>query len=271
MWRGVLRSFVATGDKVRSAMAKHLVAASLVLAFATVSPVVAGAESTGVPPNARVDIQLSLCSSPEQVEKALQLRRRDTSLEVWLFDDAALSLFERGLRFRLRLTKGPADLTLKVANQDCATIAPGLVPSGEGKCEYDMHGPKVIGAVSLSRTLDASAARDLLASRLSLADALSAAQIHYLRTVVGAWPLPAGVRALGPQQVVSYGAKGKPYVVDVSQMPTGESYVEISRKVPTTDASRLYDALIGEVSVAGVAVCTDQSSQAGQKLRSLKR
>ncbi|MEO8305588.1 MAG: hypothetical protein ABI724_15855 [Betaproteobacteria bacterium] len=252
-------------------MTKHLAVASAVLAFATVSPNVAGAEKTGTPPNARVDIQLSLCSPPEQVESALHLQRRGAPLEVWLFDDPALSLFERGLRFRLRLTKGQAELTVKVANQDCAKLALGLVPSGEGKCEYDIHGTTMAGAVSLSRSLDASATRDLLGGQLPLAEALSATQIHYLRSMVGVWPLPAGVRALGPQQVASYGAKGKPYGVDVSQMPTGAPYVEISRKVPAVDATRLYEALVSELTLAGVTICTDQSSQAGNKLRSLKR
>lgn len=168
----------ATSNEVRSAMTMHLVVAAALLAFATVSPNVTGAEKSGAPPVARTDIQLSLCSPSDQIEKALHLQRRGTSMEVWLFDDPALSLFERGLRFRLRLTNAPAELTLKIANQDCAKIAPGLVPSGEGKCEYDIHGTTIAGAVSLSRSLDASAARDLLAGHLSLADALSAAQTH---------------------------------------------------------------------------------------------
>ena len=84
------------------------------------------------------------------------------------------------------------------------------VPPREGKCEYDMHGTTIIGAVSLTRAIGPSATRDQLAGHLPLAEAMSAAQIRYVRDVVGAWPLPIGTKALGPQRVVSYRSKGKP-------------------------------------------------------------
>jgi hypothetical protein len=240
------------------------------LTFTSISPDVVGARPSGAPPPVQTEVQIGLCGPPDQITRALKLHPR-ASRDEWLFDDAALTLFERGLRFRLRVANGSSELTLKVAKQDCAQLAPSLVPSGEGKCEYDLHGTSIAGAVSLNRSVSANATRDLLAGGLPLAEALSAAQIRYLRDVVGAWPLPAGIRALGPLRVVSYGAKDKPFGVEVSQPPSGGTYVEISRKVSTLDAMPIRDALVDELARAGVAICADQSAQTLDKLRALQR
>ena len=92
-----------------------------------------------------------------------------------MFDDAALSLFHRGCRFRLRVAADSSELTVKIADQDCAHLPPGLVPPREGKCEYDVHVATVTDALSLNHRVGAGTTRDLLAGRLSLADALSEA------------------------------------------------------------------------------------------------
>lgn len=239
------------------------------LAFAA-SAAAVGAEPP-TPPTVRTEVQINLCAAPELIERALDLRPTGPALEVWLFDDDALTLFERGLRFRLRVAADDSELTLKVAVQDCARLPAGLVPPGEGKCEYDIHGPTSTGAVSLSRSVSASASRDLLAGRVPLTEVLSAAQVRYLREVAGAWPLPRGVRPLGPQRIVSYEATGKPYGVEVARLPSGAAYIELSRKVPTAEAAQARDALVDELARAGVAVCTDQSALTLGRLRSLLR
>jgi hypothetical protein len=119
--------------------------------------------------------------------------------------------------------------------------------------------------------LDAKSTSDLLSGRIMPAQALSAAQIRYLREMAGIWPLPPGIGALGPMQVRTYRTKGKRYDVDISQLPSGERFAEISRKVPLTDAMRAKEVMEADISNAGVAMCADQSSQAGRKLRSLLR
>ena len=220
---------------------------------------------------AQVDIQFSLCAPPAQVESALALRPRGAAFDVWLFDDPALALFGKGLRIRLRDTGRGAELTLKVADQDCAKLPAGALAAGEGKCEYDLHGEKLAGALSLTRSVDRPAANELVTGRRPLASALSAAQVHYLQGVPGAWPLPAGLRTLGPTRVRSYRAEGKPYVVDVSELPGGERFIEISRKVGLADLQRQRDRLESDLAQAGVAVCGDQTAQAVSKLRALLR
>jgi hypothetical protein len=230
----------------------------------------AGDPPRGAPPM-RTEIQIALCSPPERIERALDLRSRGAPIKVWLFDDASLTLFGRGLRFRLRVADGRSELTLKVADQDCARLDPKVVPPGEGKCEYDVHGTRMAGAVSLSRGVGASSADALLAGRVTLAQMLSASQIGYLRDVVGMWPLPPGIRALGPLEVRTYRTKSKAYDVDISRLPAGEEYVEISRKVPMADADRAAGTLEADLSRAGIDMCADQSAQAVNKLRSLLR
>ena len=204
--------------------------------------------------------------------QALDPRPRAAPIKVWLFDDAALTLFERGLRLRLRVAAdNRSELTLKVANQDCARLDPKFVPQREGKCEYDAYGTSMAGAVSLTRSLDATRTNDLLAARVAPAQALSTSQITYLRDVVGLWPLPSGIRGLGPMQVRTYRTMGEPYDIDITQLPGGERYAEISRKVPLADAARTREAMETYLSRAGVEICADQSSQAANKLRSLLR
>jgi hypothetical protein len=247
-----------------------LAAGAAILAVAAGGP----AGATAMRPRdsvVRVDIQVGLCSAPEEIERALALRPSGAAQEVWLFDDAALVLFEHGLRLRLRVAKDKSELTLKAGDRNCAQGEASGIPAGEGKCEYDLHGDKVAGALSLTRSLGAEATRNLLAGRMTLADALSPLQAQLLRQTAGVWPLPRGVKALGPQKVSRFRAQGEPYDVDVSRLPGGEVYVEISRKVPMADAARSRAELDADLARAGVAACADQSGQAVNKLRSLLR
>ena len=247
--------------------------ALLVMIFATA--VIALRASAVVTPGAtgtQAEIQIGVCAPADQIVQALDLHPRGTPIEVWQFDDAALILFGRGLRLRLRMAAdGRSEFTLKVADQDCARVDPKLIPPGEGKCEYDVYGASTAGAVSLTRSLDPKSTNDLLADRIAPAQALSVSQIRYLREMVGIWPLSPGIRALGPMQVRTYRTKGKLYDIDISQLPGGEQFAEISRKVPLTDATRTKGVMEADLSRTGVEMCADQSSQAGKKLRSLLR
>jgi len=72
-------------------------------------------------------------------------------------------------------------------------------------------------------------------------------------------------------RVRTYRSKGGLYDVDVTQLPTGEQYTEISRKVPASEASRAMDVLKADLARAGVEMCADQSAQVVNKLRSLLR
>jgi hypothetical protein len=212
---------------------------------------------------------MSLCAPADEIKRAFELHPRGAAFEVWLFDDKELSLFARGVRLRLRMMQHTAELTLKVADQECARLAAGVVPSGEGKCEYDSHGLEVAGAVSLSRTIDARLAEDLTSGGRSVEAALSQAQVRFLREIVALWPLPPGVRPLGPQRVHSWRAAHAPYIVDMTTLPSGEEFIELSRKVPLADAAQARTALDRDLARTGVASCADQSAQAINKLRAL--
>jgi hypothetical protein len=247
---------------------RHRALVFLVLGVAALGQVAAAGPATA----ARVDVQMSLCEAPGTVEQALALKPRGKPIEVWLFDDPALTLYGKGLRIRLRggeHGKGGAELTLKAADQDCAHLPEGALPPGEGKCEYDRHGDKVAGALSLSRKLDRRTANDLLAKRVSVATVLSPAQTHLLQATKGAWPLASDLRALGPTRVRSYRAKGTGYAVDISTLPGGEHFIEISTKVPLAEQAAVHAQMLADLAQAGVAVCADQSAQAGNKLEAL--
>ena len=220
------------------------------------------------PPGASADIQMSLCAAPAEIERALQLRADGAPFQVWLFDDASLSLFDNGLRIRLRETSLGGDLTLKAANQDCSK--PPSLAMTEAKCEYDLHDGKLGGSLSLTRGVDMRTKKALLSGK-PLADELSAAQQRFLLAQPGAWPLPQAIRALGPTQVRSYRSGDKRYVVNVSELPGGERFIEISRKVVVADIARLQEQLKADLAKAGVTVCADQSAQAVNKLRALLR
>jgi hypothetical protein len=219
----------------------------------------------------QAEIQVALCSDVDEVVGALDLSPRNTPQQTWLFDDASLSLFERGLRLRLRATESGNELTLKAAVDDCAKVPPKLLPPKVSKCEHDVHGDKVTAAVSLSTHLYESDAKKLLAGRLPLADALSPAQVRYLTEEAKVWPLPPDLRRLGPIQVSSYRAREKPYDVDASRLPTGERYIEISHRVPLADAAAARKRFDDDLARSGVAICSDQSAQAVNKLRALLR
>jgi hypothetical protein len=246
--------------------------ALLILATAAVPKGTANAEAPGGSKEARAEIQIGLCSPPEQILKGLDLRPRGASITVWQFDDSRLTLFESGVRLRLRVAaNGGSELTLKVADQDCARLERGVVPSGEGKCEYDVYDASMAGTVSLNRRLDLESTNELVAGRVALDRVLSQSQARYLREVVKIWPLPPEIRALGPMHVQTYRTPDKLYDIDVSHLPDGIQYAEISRKVPLADALQLKRVMEADLSRAGIEICADQSSQAGNKLRSLLR
>jgi hypothetical protein len=219
-------------------------------------------------PAAQLDLQFSLCASPAEVQRALALEPRGVPFDVWLFDNPALDLLNHGLRIRLRGagTKSK-ELTLKLAAQDCANLPP--LPRGEGKCEYDSHGTTVSGSLSLTSKLAASRANALLAGKLALADVLSPTQQSALRNAPGVWPLPTDLRALGPTRVSAYRSGDKAYQVDVSELPGGERFIEISRKVALSDAGPARERFEADLAKAAVEVCADQSAQAVNKLRAL--
>jgi hypothetical protein len=246
--------------------------ALLILATAAVPTRAADAEASRATGKAQAEIQIGLCSPPAQILKGLDLRPRGASITVWQFDDSLLTLFESGVRLRLRVAAdGGSELTLKVANQDCARLERGVVPSGEGKCEYDVYDTSVTGTVSLTRRLDAETTSELVAGRVAPERVLSQSQVRYLREVARIWPLPAEIRALGPMHVQTYRTPDKLYDIDVTELPGGTRYAEISRKVPVADALRLKQVMESDLSRAGIETCADQSSQAGNKLRSLLR
>ena len=215
----------------------------------------------------RAEIQVALCEPAAALERKLDLRPRGAPYETWLFDDDALALLDRGVRLRLRVGAGGGELTLKVAKQDCSALASGAIPPGEGKCEIDVHGDVAEGAVSLSKMLDASAARSLVTRNVGVATLLSDAQVRFLRDVARSWPLPGDLRPLGPIANRVYAARR--YDLDLSTLPDGQGYAEISDKVPLERVKKARQKLERYLAHAGASVCADQAGQAAAKMKRL--
>ncbi len=215
----------------------------------------------------RAEIQVGLCGEPQAIARALDLVARGPAYDTWLFDDPSLSLLGAGVRLRLRMHASEPELTLKVAGQDCRVLPKGTVPRREGKCEYDVHGAAMAGAVSLTQRLTPATASALVAGGTPVAAALSATQLRYLRAVLG--PLPKDLRALGPIGNEVFRTRDKRYDVDTSTLPDGATSVEISIKVPVADVTSAQAALDERLAAARVTPCADQSGQAASKLRTL--
>jgi hypothetical protein len=225
--------------------------------------------SAAAAPAARAEVQIAICQPLADAVAALKLRSPGPATITWLFDDASLSLLRRGLRLRLRIDAGGADLTLKVAEQDCARLPATAIPPGQGKCELDMHGATMTGAVSLSQPLSRERADALTRGTARVQDAMSAAQGDFLRDVERGGPLPASLLPLGPLSITTQRAPDRSYAVDITTLPGGEQYLELTRKVRADQAERTRHRLEQELARAGVALCTDQSGQAAVKMRKL--
>jgi hypothetical protein len=244
---------------------KSLFAVLLVLLCANLK---AAANAGETARNGGAEVQINLCSEPRQIIAALHLERKGSkSQEVWYVDTFGLDLFRQGVMFRLRIKDRKSELTLKVANQDCARVNADLLPADQAKCEYDVRGAQSVGAVSVTRILDDGQVRGLIEGRLALADLLSQAQIRYLKEVVTLWPLVPGLKSLGPARVETYHKKGQSFVVELWQLPSGRHYEEISQKSSLKDAPRVNAALEGILSRNQVQLCPDQGSQTGSRLR----
>ena len=256
----------------RQSISLHLLS-ELVRVLAVVAgltPAALAASASAVAP-VLAEVQIQLCSPFPDIERSLKLRSDGHPIEVWLFDDAALTLFERGVRVRLRVKSKHAEFTIKVANQDCARIDPKLAPPKAGRCEIDVHGTNMSGTVSLSRKLSRKEWTDLVAGRVAAADLLNPVQTAYLRDTAKVWPLPGQLRPLGPKQARAYVMADKSYEVDVSTLPTGEQYVEMSHRVPAADALRARDDLDTMLNRAGIKACESQAGQADNKLKLMLR
>ena len=94
--------------------------AALLVAASLVAVPLASGKTSHARAETQAEIQVALCSEPEQVVRALDLAPRAAVRETWLFDDAALTLFGLGLRVRLRATDGGGELTLKAAIEHSA-------------------------------------------------------------------------------------------------------------------------------------------------------
>lgn len=238
---------------------------------------VAAGCTTAVAAPGVAEVQINVCSEPAQVVRALGLRSAKDATTVWLFDTAALDLHRNGLRLRLR-QGGRDELTLKAAGQDCAKTDKQLLRP-DGKCEADLHGEHLEDVISLSRPLGRHETSPLLtepaASKEALADALWALMNEHQRDLLATsrraagGRLPAGVRALGPSQVRAYRPPAKGFVVEVWTLPKGQQFVELSQRATRDTAIGLRAQLLGRIASAGLTVCTDQQSQAGEKLRLL--
>lgn len=240
----------------------HFVAALLMTAVHALS---LGA----APEAARAEVQIDVCAPLSAVVAALKLRAPGPVTTTWLFDDADLSLFRRGLRLRLRINAGGADLTMKVADQDCARIPAGAIPSGQGKCEMDLHGATMTGTVSLSQSLSREHADALVTGAARIQDALSAVQVDFLRDLARGGSLPPALLPLGPMSTRSQRAADRSYAVDVTTLPGGQQYLEVTRRVRMDEAERTRHRLLQNLAHAGVALCADQSGQAAIKMRTL--
>jgi hypothetical protein len=217
----------------------------------------------------RAEVQIGVCAALPDVTKALGLRAPGPATTTWLFDDANLNLLQRGLRLRLRVDARSADLTLKVADQDCARIPAGAIPPAQGKCELDLHGATMTGAVSLAQPLSRRHADMLVAGTMRVHDALSRAQRHYLQEVVGGGPLPVALQPLGPLAITTRRAADRSFALDVTTLPGGEQYLEVTRKVAVAKAESTRHRLEQDLARAGVTLCADQAGQAAVKLRKL--
>lgn len=236
--------------------------------------VVAGSVAAAAPP--RAEVQINLCSDPDQVVRALGLRSAQEATTVWLFDTRSLELHREGLRLRLRLQGDRNELTLKVAGQDCSALDVRSL-RGHGKCEADLHGASFDDVVSLSRSLTRDEVRTLLqpAPRATpLAEALWALlndrqrQFAAGRRTVGN-ALPREPLALGPSRVRSYRSSQDAYVVEVWSLPAGQQFIELSERATRDTAVARRTQLLDRIAAAGLTTCADQESQAGEKLRRL--
>ena len=213
----------------------------------------------------RAEVQIALCDPLDSLTRKLALAPRGPDYETWHFDDASLTLLDRGVRVRLRMKPRKPELTLKIAVPDCDNVS---VKKREGKCEYDVYGGKAQAALSLTRGLEPAVAHELVSGRRPLAEILSESQSNGLRDIARVWPLPPQLRALGPIVNGTYVDRHRDDV-DVNTLPDGRRYAEISRKVPLADADAVQRELAARLVAAGVEVCADQRSEAAEKMRRL--
>ena len=261
----------------RGAPARGALALALSIAAATLCAPAARATEPAA------EVQINLCTDAAQVVRALELTSESPEpVRVWLFDSPALELHRAGLRLRLREKGKRGELTLKAAGQDCSTVDPKRLEPDD-KCEADLHGEQFDDVISLTRRLGKRDRAALLAPEAArgapveaaLTKALTGNQRAFLdeqrRSAGKNALLPADIARLGPSSVRAYRRSGEAFVVEVWTLPGGQEFVELSEKTGRGAAITRRTELERRLAAAGVAVCSDQDSQAGKKLGILAR
>ena len=152
----VTNSIPMPAPTIQRLMALQLPFFSILFAAAVAKAATDAAGPPRVAKGARAEVQIALCAPPDRIVRALDLRPSGAPLEVWQFDDSALTLFARGLRLRLRVAEdGGSELTLKVADQDCAKLDPSVRAAQRGqvriRCIWQEFGGRRVAHASPER------------------------------------------------------------------------------------------------------------------------
>ena len=215
------------------------------------------------------ELHWSICEpNVAAIAQKLQLNWQvDKARTVRYYDHGDLSLFQRGVIWRVRATATKSKSTLKLRGIAESQIDWNWLAGRDFKCEWDQFGL----AKTLSCAVDATI-RKSGAKTVRIADQLSREQKEFLRRMGPPQINTTGALSHGPFANTSYSAQNPiaGQLLDLDSVTVGgnQEFLEIATRVDTMGSDTLMAQISAEFQKAGLILCPTQSGLTEKILKS---
>jgi hypothetical protein len=187
---------------------------------------------------------------------------------ITFYDTPALELYSDGLILRSRkLQDGSGDSTVKLRGLDAGRIDAGWLQQRGCRCEEDWVGDAAVPACSYSAKQRKGEIDEVAAGRRGVHKLYSAGQERFAAAYAPRALDFTRLRAFGPVQAFVWkrdvAELGDRLTIERWELPDGTALLELSVRVPRTDAAAARGRLLGFLQARGL----DTSSQQETKTR----
>ena len=175
---------------------------------------------------------------------------------VCFYDTRALELFKSGLILRSRHGDGDDDVTVKVRPLAPSAVAASWFAEDGFKCEEDRSGHSAAASCSLTVSRSKHAIEDVEHGTVSVASLFSEEQSRFVSDYARVKPDWTSLLVLGPLEAMSWDIELQGVEPEVSAemwtLPGGQQMLEVSTKVPQSEADATAAALDAALAARGL-------------------
>ena len=232
-----------------------------------------GAVAAGGTP---IETELKRTVRPDQIATARKLFELDDSeaqrVAVSFYDTPALELFDSGLVLRSRVAHGDDDdVTVKLRPLPPSAVAASWFDEDGFKCEEDRSGQESVSSCSLTVSRSAHAIEAVQHGKSTIASLFAEDQRRFVRDYAKVQPNWERLEVLGPLDAKSWDFELPGLEPELSAelwtLPGGQQMLEVSTKVPQSEADATAVALDEALAAHGLDTTGVQETKTRAALR----